>query len=89
MHVPRVHSQSDYYHFHAVFGKNYSKQECIPVGCVASAAVAVCWVGGVYPGGSSVCLVGGLPGTGGGICPGGVYQGGVSKHALRQTPPPL
>ena len=27
-----------------------SEQECIPVGCVLSAAVAVCW-GGVCPGG--------------------------------------
>ena len=36
----------------------YVKQECIPVGCVPSAAVAVCWGGGFYPGG--VC-----PGEGG------------------------
>ena len=27
------------------------QQECIPVGCVPSAAVAVCWGGGVCPGG--------------------------------------
>ena len=39
------------------------KQECIPVGCVSSAAVAVCWAGvsaqegGVCPGGE-VCLEG-------------------------------
>ena len=46
------------------------KQECIPVGCVLSAAVAAGeggWClpergGGVYPG----CLRGGLPG--GGVC---------------------
>ena len=31
-----------------------SKQECIPVACVPSAAVAVC-LGGVYPGGAKVC----------------------------------
>ena len=29
------------FHFYAVFGKNYAKQECIPVGCVPPAAVAV------------------------------------------------
>ena len=36
-------SQSNFIHFHAVFGKYYTKKECIPVGCVPSAAVAVCW----------------------------------------------
>ena len=46
------------------------KQECIPVGCVPSAAVAVCWVGG------GVCLGGSVKG---GVCPGG----GVSaRHPL-------
>ena len=32
------------------------KQECIPVGCVLSAAVAVCWVGGGGVCRGSVCL---------------------------------
>ena len=50
--------------------KNIVKQECIPVGCVLSAAVAV---GG---GGSA----GGMSAQGvfaqGDVCPGGVYRGG-------------
>ena len=41
------------------------KEECIPVGCVPSAAVAICWWGTVCPGGVSaqrcVCLGGCLP----------------------------
>ena len=37
-----------------------TKQECISVGCVPSAAVAVCPGGGVSPGG--VSAQGGLPG---------------------------
>ena len=49
------------------------KQECIQVGCVPFAAVAVCW--GCLPRG--------------GVCPGVSAQGGcVSQHALGQTPPP-
>ena len=51
------------------------KQECIPVGCVPSAAVAVCW-GVSAPRG---CLLWWW----GWSAPGGV----VSQHALRQTPP--
>ena len=35
------------FHFHAVFGKNIAKQECIPVGCVPPAAVVV--MGGSGP----------------------------------------
>ena len=31
--------------------KLHIEQECIPVGCVPSAAVAVCWGEGVFPGG--------------------------------------
>ena len=58
---------------------NYYKQECIPVGCVPSATVAVCW-GGV-PAQGGYLVVGGVPdpGRGGvpvpGVCvpgPGGV-----------------
>ena len=46
--------------------RKMKKQECIPVGCVPSAAVAVCWEvicqgGGVCPGG---CLL-----RVGGVCP--------------------
>ena len=48
------------------------KQECIPVGCVPSAAVAI-WGGGVCPG--SGCL----PGRG--VCLWGVCPGRVSAHA--------
>ena len=51
---------------HAVFGKLFCQQECIPVGCVPSATVAVCWgvpaQEGSAPGG---CLLlergGGIP----------------------------
>ena len=49
------------------------KQECIPVGCVPSATVAVGWE---MPGPK------GVPGPGGGAGPGGL----VSQHALNQTP---
>ena len=61
--------------------KKLSKQECIPVGCVPSAAVAVCSGGGE-----------GVPAPGGGeggVCSGGCLvpgRGVVSQHALRQTP---
>ena len=58
-------------------------QECIPVGCVPSAAVAVCW-GGVSARG---CLPGGcLPG---GVCLEGVCPGGLPKCMLGYTPPPV
>ena len=50
------------------------KQECIPVGCIPSAAVAVC-LGGVSTQGG-ICLGGGLPC---GVCKGGVCPG-VSAH---------
>ena len=61
--------------------QNYRK-ECIPVGCVPSAAEAVCWG----------CLLLGVCCTGGVSAPGGVWYGGcaprgvVSQHTLRQTP---
>ena len=45
----------------------FDKQECIPVGCVPSAAVAVCWGGICLPGGSA--CQGGLPSLSGGGCP--------------------
>ena len=73
----------------------FSKQECIPVGCVPSATVAVCW-GVSAPGGCLVWrgLLQGVPGLGGlpqGVPgPGGVCSGEVvvvSQHALSQIPP--
>ena len=52
--------------FRAVLGKNYTKQECITVGCVPSAAVAVSRGGGGVPGPGELYLVPGgvvyLPG---------------------------
>ena len=67
----------------------HNKQECIPVGCVLSAAVTVrgvpAW--GVPAWGRCTCL-GGVPNGGGVPAWRGVpAQGGVSKHALRLTPP--
>ena len=51
------------------------QQECIPVGCVSSAAVAVCCGRGVCPGGVSVqgvpareVSVQGVSTRGGGVC---------------------
>ena len=85
-----------------MMSKLFQKQECIPVGCVPSASVAICGEGMclprgvcVCPGVSSrgvVCLVGVCQG---GCLPGGCLPGGclprgcVSQHALGQTPPPL
>ena len=54
----------------------FRKQECIPVGCVPSAAVAVSREV-VSAGGRGVCLGGCLPRgclPGGGVCPGGVWE---------------
>ena len=78
----------------------YVQQECIPVGCVPSAAVAVCWGRGVSAWGGGVCLVGCLPRgvsawrgvSGGGVCPEGVsgrhpYCGQNSWHTLVKTLP--
>ena len=53
------------------------QQECIPVGCVPPAAVAICWVsaqGGVCPGG---CL------------PKGCLPRGCLPKGVSGTPPPL
>ena len=55
------------------------KQECIPVGCVPSATVAVCW----GEGGGRVCSWGGCLLLVG-VC---LLREVVSQHALRQTPP--
>ena len=68
---------------HFAVEQKQTRQECIPVGCVPSAAVAVCWEGGICPRGvcpgGGVCLPRGwcLPGRGvsaqgeGCVCPGG------------------
>ena len=59
----------------------YLQQECIPVGCVPSAAEAVCGVSargrGCLPGGGVSASEGVCPGRvgsarGGGVCPGGL-----------------
>ena len=51
--------RSNFFHFHAVFSKNRVKQECIPVGCVRYAAVAVGgW--GVFPSGVSASVHAGI-----------------------------
>ena len=68
----------------------YTKQECIPVGCVPAARrpyAGVCFPGG--GGGGGGCLPGlggvGLPGQGGSAWS---WGGLASQHALRQTPSP-
>ena len=54
--------------------KSVQKLECIPLRCVPSAAVVVCWQGGVFQEVSAQgvsakgCLLGG-------VCPGGVCPG--------------
>ena len=60
----------------------YLQQECIPVGCVLSASVAVCRGGGLpAPGGSAPggCLLPGGVCSQGGVCSRGgtCYWGGV------------
>ena len=58
------------------YQNTYKKQECIPLGCVPSAAIAVCWAG-CLPGGRVSAR--GVPrgvsaqrvSTQGGVCPGG------------------
>ena len=67
-----------------------NEQECIPVGCIPSAAVAVSWGGGCLPGGwylprregvlprrVGVCWGGGVC-RGGDVCRGGGVCQGVS-----------
>ena len=53
-------------YFHG-FSQKFSEQECIPVGCVPSAGVAIC------RGDGGVCLGGSA--QGGGVCPGDVCPG--------------
>ena len=76
--------------------KTIYEQECIPVGCVTSAAVAVCWGRGSGWGvfGQGVwclarrgCLPRGGCLPGGGVCPGGSARRG--DICLGCTPPPM
>ena len=62
-----------FFHFHAVFGKNYAKHECIPVGYVLPA----CWP---YPKVSHVSRGRGLPN------PQEAGPLGCRPHPRRQTP---
>ena len=68
--------------------KNISKQECIPVGCVPSAAVAAGGGRGVHP---SMHWTGGVhPSMNweGGVCiPACTGQGGVAACGVSATPP--
>ena len=59
--------------------KYITQQECIPVGCVPSAAAAISWGRGVLPGG--VCFSGGLCFLGRGcVSQGGVLPGGCASE---------
>ena len=60
--------------------KNFSKQECIPVGCVPSAAVAI--GGGSARGCVRVCV------CEGGVCPGGCVCPEQVCLPNKCTPPP-
>ena len=90
-----VNKQPEIVRKHCQKTSSQKKQECIPVWCLPSAAVAVyLGGGGVYP--ACVCLGGGVS-VQGCVCLGGLSsQGGclpregcgVSQHPLRQTPPP-
>ena len=87
--APRPPLGPKFFHFHAAFGKHFSKQECIPVRCV----LPTCWLyptmhcrgvylpGGYLPLGGQVYLPRGfLPGdvsAGGCTCLGGVPAWGV------------
>ena len=67
-------------------------QECIPVGCVPSAAVAVSWREGCLPGGGVVCP-GGVSAQG--VCPGwgclagvvSAWEGGMSAWGVSARHP--
>ena len=57
-----------------------NKQECIPVGCIPSAAVVI-----LEGGGGDVCLGKCLPrgmSAQGGVCPGGVSAGGCPSRGV-------
>ena len=74
-----VDMKPKYGHMHAVKDSHFDyKQECIPAGCVPAARRPYA---GVYVPGGGVSAPGG-------VCSrGGSAPGGVSQHALRQTPP--
>ena len=60
-------SSGNTFYFSCCFWKQFYQQECIPVGCVPSAAVAVSW--GVSDGGSARgCLPRGVSVWQGGVC---------------------
>ena len=77
-------------HFSSVY-----KQECIPVGCLSSAAVGVCWGEGSLPGGGVSAQEGvaaqGMSAWGvsafGAVCLGGVCPG-VSALGVSGRQPP-
>ena len=64
-------------------GKKLPWQECIPVGCVPSTTVAVCWGVGVCQGG--VCLLGADVCTGGCLPKGVSGQGRLSAQGEGQS----
>ena len=61
-----------------MMSKLFQKQECIPVGCVPSASVAICGEGMCLPRG--VCLPGGV--FQGGCLPGGCLPGGCLPRGV-------
>ena len=65
--------------------KNNTEQECIPVGCVPSAAVAVCWGGCVCSWGG--CLLQGVSAPGGYLpqCMLGYHTAHVDRHTGVKT----
>ena len=76
--------------------QTFFQQECIPVGCVPSAAVAMSIPACTGKGGWGVCVYPSRHWAGGclprgclprAVCLGGCLPGGVSQHALRQTSP--
>ena len=93
--------QSNFFHFHAVFGKNLVKQECIPVGYIPTTAEAatLCKYWGSLSTGGSLSRGGLPPERGRGVsfqrgedlCSGGESlsrEGSLSGGAL-PTPPTL
>ena len=92
LNTPKNSSLNDsyLYRMNALFLYNYKfQQECIPVGCVPSAAVAVCWRGCLVRGGawSRGFAPRGYLVLGGCLSQGDLLLGEVvSQHALRQTP---
>ena len=65
-------SQFNFLHFHALFGKNLSKQDCIPVGCI----LPTCW-----PYLPAYTVQGGLPCQGEGV----VFQHAMGRPPREQN----